>query len=98
MRTRVKVELQVESFVKSLAPDSRRQLTRAIKALALDKGEIKRLEGQLGGYSRLRLAGYRVIFREKADSGERILDCVFAEKRAVVYELFIKLVSEGLAA
>src|SRR5438477_13004782 len=96
MRTRVKVESQVESFVKSLAPHPRRRLTQAIKALAHDKGEIKRLEGKLEGYSRLRVAGHRVIFLERAERGERIIDCVFAEKRAVVYELFVKLASEGL--
>ena len=95
MRTRVKVEAQVESFVKSLAPEPRRRLTRAIKALAEDHGDIKRLEGKLEGYSRLRVAGHRVIFNERWDKGERVIDCVFAEKRALVYELFVRLLSES---
>src|SRR5437868_1349222 len=97
MTTRVKVEAQVESFVKALAPEPRRRLTQAIKALAQNKGDIKRLEGKLQGFNRLRIAGFRVIFRERAEKGQRIVDCVFAENRAVVYELFVKLVSEGLA-
>jgi len=96
MRTRVKVESQVESFVKSLAPEPRRRLSAAIKALAHNRGDIQRLEGKLQGYSRLRMAGHRVIFCERADRGERIIDCVFAEKRALVYDLFVRLLSESI--
>ena len=96
MRTNVKVESQVEDFVKSLAPEPRRQFARGIKALAEDRGDIKRLEGKLEGYCRLRVSGHRVIFTERAEQGQRIIDCVFAEKRAVVYELFIQLLSEGV--
>lgn len=96
MRTRVRVEAQVESFVKSLAPESRRRLTAGIKALAEHRGDIKRLEGKLGGYSRLRVAGYRVIFSEQFQRGERIIDCVLAERRGVVYDLFVRLLSESV--
>src|SRR5256885_9894995 len=96
MRTNVQVEAQVENFVKSLAPDPRKRLIRAIKALANDQGDVKRLEGRLEGYSRLRLAGYRVLFIERSAGGQRILDCVYAEKRPIVYELFIRLLSESL--
>lgn len=94
MRTKVKVEAQVEAFVKSLAPESRARLTRAIKALAQDRGDVKRLEGKLEGYSRLRIAGQRVIFKERSEHGVRVIDCVYAEKRALVYDLFVRLLSE----
>jgi len=94
MKTRVRVESQVETFVKSLSPEPRRRLTRAIKALAQDQGDVKRLEGKLAGYSRLRVAGHRVIFNERSEGGERIVDCLFAEKRALVYDLFVRLLSE----
>ena len=57
MTTRVKVAAQVEVFVKSLAPEPRRALRRAIKALAQDKGDLQRLEGKLSGYHRLRVSG-----------------------------------------
>ena len=96
MKTRVKVAPQVESFVKSLAPESRRKLTQAIKGLAKDQGDRKRLEGKLQNYLRLRVAGYRIIYRERVEQGWRILDCVYAENRAIVYELFLRLLSEGL--
>jgi mRNA-degrading endonuclease RelE of RelBE toxin-antitoxin system len=94
MKTRVKVEAQVERFVKSLAPEPRRRLTQAIKGLAEGRGDTKPLEGKLEGYSRLRVAGYRVVFAERAVGGERIVDCVFAERRSVVYEIFVRLLSE----
>jgi len=82
--------------VKSLAPEPRRRLTQAIKALADNRGDIKRLEGRLEGYSRVRAGGVRVIFSERAEKGERVIDCIFAEKRAIVYDLFIRLASEDL--
>jgi mRNA-degrading endonuclease RelE of RelBE toxin-antitoxin system len=96
MRTRVRVSSQVVEFVKALAPEPRRRLTRAIKGLSDDEGDRKNLEGKLEGYARLRVTGYRVIYKALSEKGERILDCVFAENRAVVYELFLKLLSEGL--
>src|SRR5437016_8484536 len=96
MRTKVQVEAQVENFVKSLAPEPRKRLTRAIKGLANDQGDVKRLEGRLEGYSRLRVAGYRVLFTERSTAGQRIIDCVYAEKRPIVYEIFIRLLSESL--
>jgi mRNA-degrading endonuclease RelE of RelBE toxin-antitoxin system len=68
----------------------------AVKGLAENRGDIKQLEGKLQGYSRLRVSGHRVIFRERSDHGERIIDCIFAEKRAIVYDLFIKLAAESL--
>jgi mRNA-degrading endonuclease RelE of RelBE toxin-antitoxin system len=91
MKTKVRVSPQVTAFVKSLAPEPRRNLTLAIKALAQGRGDCQRLEGKLEDFSRLRVSGHRVIFREHYQGGRRIIDCVFAEKRAVVYELFIQL-------
>lgn len=94
MKTRVRVEAQVEEFVKALAPDPRRRLRQAIKSLADGQGDIKRLEGKLAGYSRLGIAGCRVIFNERSERGTRIIDCIFAERRAVVYEMFVRLLAE----
>lgn len=88
MRTRVRTSEQVESFVKSLAPEPRRALTRALKALAHSKGDIRQLEGALDGFARLRVAGFRVIFSSRAEGGQRIIECLFVERRAVIYELF----------
>lgn len=96
MKARVEVAPQVESFVKAQAPEPRRRLTRAIKGLARNQGDTKALEGRLGQYSRLRVGGYRVLFSERMESGQRIVSCVFAERRAVVYDIFEKLLAEDL--
>lgn len=94
MRTTVKVADQVENFVKSLAPEPRRTLRQAIKALAQDKGDLKRLEGKLSAYHRLRVGGYRVLYTEGFESGQRVIRCLFAKERAVVYDLFLQLHAE----
>jgi mRNA-degrading endonuclease RelE of RelBE toxin-antitoxin system len=98
MMTRVNVSEQVEAFVKSLAPEPRRALRQAIKALASDKGDRKRLEGKLAAYHRLRVGGYRVIYAERFVSGRRVIECLLARERAIVYELFLQLRAEEFGA
>lgn len=94
MKTKVRVAAQVEEFVKALAPEPRRRLRQALKGLADGQGDIKHLEGNLAGYSRLGGAGCRVIFQERSERGVRIIDCIFAERRAMVYEIFVRLLAE----
>lgn len=96
MKTSVRVGPQVEKFVKSLAPEPRRKVIAGIKALARDEGDILPLEPPLNGFSRLRVAGYRVVFAYRVDGGERRADCLFAERRSVVYDLFARVLSERL--
>jgi mRNA-degrading endonuclease RelE of RelBE toxin-antitoxin system len=94
VKTKIRLETQVEAFVKSLAPEPRRRLRLAIQGLAEGSGPIKSLEGKLVGYSRLSVAGYRVIFKERSEAGNRVVDCIFAERRALVYEIFTQLLVE----
>ena len=94
MKTKVLVAPQVEALVKSRAPEPRSRITRALKALARNGGDVRPLEGRLSGYSRLRIGGYRVVFAERFENGTRFIDCVFAEARGVVYELFEKLLAQ----
>jgi mRNA-degrading endonuclease RelE of RelBE toxin-antitoxin system len=96
MKTEVLVADQVRQFVRSLAPQPRHALTRAIKKLERDEGDIKRLEGKLVGFSRLRVSTYRVLFKETAHRGVRTINCVFAERRSVVYELVAELLADDL--
>ena len=96
MRTKVEVAPQVKEFVRSLAPAPRRALTRAIKSLAQDAGDRKVLEGKLMGYRRLRVSSHRVIYREQPVAGTRVISCIFAERRSVVYELFQQMLIEEL--
>ncbi len=81
---RIKPSAQVAEFVRSLAPEPRRQLRLAIRSLAQGRGDIKALEGELAGYWRLRVGSYRVILWQ----GPNVIECVFAERRSIIYEVF----------
>jgi mRNA-degrading endonuclease RelE of RelBE toxin-antitoxin system len=96
MKTKVRVEQQVEAFVKALAPEFRKRLRLAIKGLARGRRDVRALEGKLAGYCRQSVGGHRVIFRERMERGTRVIDCVFAERRALVYEIFVRLLAESV--
>lgn len=98
MRTKVRIEHQVEGFVKSLSPEPRRALRQAIKGLAQNRGDTKRLEGKLSGFHRLRVGHFRVIYAERVEKGWRILECLFARERGAVYDIFLQLRMEEWAA
>ncbi|MBI5386061.1 MAG: hypothetical protein HZA90_15410 [Verrucomicrobia bacterium] len=91
MKVRVEIDPQVADFVRALAPEPRKRLREGLHGLEQDKGDIKQLEADLAGYARLRVGGYRIIVRFYAEGGRRVARCVFAEKRAVVYELFAEI-------
>lgn len=91
MKVRVELDPQVANFVRSLAPEPRGRVRKALHGLEQEKGDIKQLEADLAGYARLRVGGYRVLVRFFAKGGQRVARCVFAEKRAVVYELFAEI-------
>ena len=97
MRTEVRVGPQVEQFAKSLAPAPRQALRHAIKGLAREEGDLKTLEGKLSGWHRLRVGGYRVLYKETSAGGTRFINCVFANPRSVVYEMFSQLLADQLA-
>ena len=91
MKTRVELDPQVAAFVRALAPEPRRRLRESLRGLEKETGDLKQLEADLAGYVRLRVSSYRVIVRFYADAGERVARCVFAERRALVYELFAEI-------
>jgi mRNA-degrading endonuclease RelE of RelBE toxin-antitoxin system len=96
MKTEVRWSSQVADFTASLAPEPRKKLRAAIRALADDKGNIRPLVDDLLGYHRLRVGDLRVIYREGFTSGKRICFCLFSERRDVVYELFRKMVLDDI--
>src|SRR5438034_9561658 len=96
MKTEIRVAPQVQEFVRSRAPEPRQALRKAIKALAREEGDIKALEGKLAGWHRLRVSSYRVLYKETAEGGVRVLNCVYANHRSVVYELFQQLLADEL--
>jgi len=92
---RVRLAAQVVDFVRSQAPEPRRRLRRALKDLAAEKGDVRPLEGSLQDYSRLRVGSYRVILRH---ASAKTIDCVFAERREIVYEVFAEAMLDVLRA
>jgi mRNA-degrading endonuclease RelE of RelBE toxin-antitoxin system len=92
--SRIIIHAQAEAFIGALAPEPRARLVRAMKKLSA--GDVKSLEGRLAGYWRLREGGYRIIFADSLKEGVRTFDCLFAERRSFVYELFEQILAEQL--
>jgi mRNA-degrading endonuclease RelE of RelBE toxin-antitoxin system len=94
----IKVELsgQVVRFVGSRAPEPRRRLREALRALAAERGDIRALEGPLQNYHRLRVAGYRIIFAYRSAGKRRTIQCIFADRRSAVYDVFEQLLKKHL--
>lgn len=86
--TGVNLSAQVIEFLGQLAPEPRKTLRIALRRLEQEKGDIKSLEGKLAGYQRLRSGSHRVIFARKVRNGRPEIDCIFAEHRSLVYEVF----------
>jgi mRNA interferase RelE/StbE len=91
---KVEVSKQVIDFIRRQAPEPRRILRQALKELARDKGDIRPLEGPLDGYCRLRVNAYRIIF---CYSKRGSIQCIFAERRSIIYEVFAQAFTERLA-
>ena len=90
---KIKVSQQVAGFIRSLAPEPRRMLRLAVRSLANGQGDVKELEGPLSSYSRLRVGSYRVILFYRNSNQ---IECVFAERRSIVYEVFAETLREKL--
>lgn len=65
----------------------------ALRGLTKEKGDIKRLEAPLDRYCRLRVDGYRIVIHY-APRG--VIQCVFAEQRSIVYEVFAAALRDAL--
>jgi mRNA-degrading endonuclease RelE of RelBE toxin-antitoxin system len=96
MKTEVRWSDQVRRFVSALAPDQKKKLRVGLRGLAVDQGDLRVLVDDLTGYQRLRISDFRVIYREDFEQGMRIRNCLFAERRDVVYELFRKMVLDDI--
>jgi mRNA-degrading endonuclease RelE of RelBE toxin-antitoxin system len=69
-------------------------LRSALKGLARERGDVKRLEGPLEEYCRLRVGDYRVIVHYVSGA---VIQCVFVERRSIVYEIFAVALREVLS-
>jgi mRNA-degrading endonuclease RelE of RelBE toxin-antitoxin system len=82
---RIRLAQQVVDFVGSQAPEPRRRLRQALRDLAQEKGDLKPLEAPLDNYSRLRVGSYRIVL---IYASPRTIECVFAERRNIIYDVF----------
>lgn len=101
MKCKVVWSPQVENYVRRKAPEPRREIGQAIKALAGWNGRenpphIRHLEDDLSGYSRVRIKGERIIFREDFADGQRVIKCLYAGPRHTIYETFQELLLDEL--
>jgi len=65
-----------------------------LRDLARSEGDTQALEGPLRDYHRLRVGPYRIVFQY---STPKTIDCVFAETRGIVYEIFAEAMLDILA-
>lgn len=89
----IKPSAQVADFLRALAPEPRRQLRLGIRSLARGRGDVRALEGELAGYWRLRVGSYRVILWRSPS----VVECVFAGRRSIIYEIFAEELRRKLA-
>ena len=90
---KVVLAAQVVAFVRRLPPEPRQRLRHALRELSRERGDVKALESPLDGYCRLRVGGYRVLF---AYGKRGSIECIFAERRSVVYELLLERLRDRL--
>lgn len=90
---KVRVAAQVLEFQRTQHPALRRELKAGMMGIADGRGNLKPLEEELTGYSRLAVRGVRVIYQVRPDGD---IECVFAERRKFVYELFSASLRERL--
>ncbi len=87
---------QVKRFLAALAPEPRKKLRAGLHGLETDRGDIKDLADDLLGYKRLRVGSFRVIYFETFRGSRPVRECVFAERRNLVYELFAQMLLDDL--
>lgn len=79
---------QVAAWLGSLPPDSKRRVRAALRALEDWQGDIKALRGELEGFYRLRIGGYRIVCRLVRG---KVIQLEYADTRDVVSEAFRQL-------
>jgi mRNA-degrading endonuclease RelE of RelBE toxin-antitoxin system len=84
---------QVAEWLSRLAPEPKRRVRAALKGFETWRGDIAPLHGELEGFYRLRIGGYRIVFRVMRRQSIRL---EHADTQDVVYEVFrqLRLLSE----
>ena len=85
---RISASEQVSDWLGRLPPDPKRRIRVALKGLENGRGDIKALRGELEGFHRLRVGGYRIVYRVM---GGKMIQLEYGGTRDVVYETFRQL-------
>ena len=91
---RVVISEQVANFIRTLAPESRKTMRTALRNLEREEGDIRALEGALTSYCRLRGGGDRLILAYA--SGGKVVRCIYADRRSVVYDVFEQMIKNAM--
>ena len=81
---------QVAAWLTALPPQTKKRVRAALRSLAAGKGDINGLQGDLEGFSRLRIGGIRILHRQVS---AREIKLEYANTRDVVYEMFRQLLA-----
>ena len=79
---------QVAAWLRGLPPEPKMRVRAALKRLKDWRGDIKALRGELAGFYRLRVGGYRIVFHLM---GGQVIRLDYADIRDAVYEAFRQL-------
>ena len=79
---------QVAGWLRGLPPEPKRRVRAALRGFKDWRGDIKGLRGELDGFYRLLVGGYRIVFRRMEGEGIRL---VYADTRDAVSEAFRQL-------
>lgn len=88
---RILASEQVQRWLVSLPPETKKRIRAELKLLASGKAEeITALRGELDGYLRLRIGDYRIIYH--LETGQAIkLD--YADIRETIYGTFLEILT-----
>ncbi|MDE3066109.1 MAG: hypothetical protein KGJ60_01015 [Verrucomicrobiota bacterium] len=81
----------VQRWLVALPPDTQKRVRAALRGLQNGRGDIKALRGELEGFCRLRIDGLRIVYSQHRG---QIIRLEYADTRDVVYETFLKVLSE----
>ncbi len=88
---RISASDQVRRWLLALPPDTKKRVRAALRGLERGRGDIKALRGELEGFCRLRIDGLRIVYSQPASREIRL---EYADSRDVVYETFLRVLSE----
>lgn len=88
---RISASNQIAAWLTALPPQTKKRVRAALRSLAKGKGDIKGLQGDLEGFSRLRIGGIRILHRQVS---AREIRLEYANTRDVVYEMFRQLLAD----